>query len=222
MTDVNIGNLEPLNQDKFFEEFDSLEENARREKLLSVLKERNDVLDYNRQLYRRTKEAEGFEQNDKGEWVKIHDDKKGKKEPEPKAKEPKSDELGYGELAFLAAKGVKDEDVDFTKDEFKKFKSTNPEGKIEDLLTNPYFKSSLDARVAERDERNAVPEGGRPGQGNNDSFEIHMKRYRETGKMPQGQENAGLRVKLSRARLEAEKSQYAGPSQPIVGDYKPR
>ena len=219
--DKNLGNLEPLNENKFFEELDTLEEDARKEKIRSLVKERNDIREANRELFGRAKKAEGFEQDDEGTWIKVVEKESKAK---PKAEKPeKSDELGYGELAFISAKGVKDEDLDFVKDEYKKFKFTNSEGKIEDLLVNSYFKASLEARVAERDERSAIPQdGGRSGQGAHDSFEIHLKRYRETGNLPQGPENAKLRVQLARARLEAEKSQYAGPAVPIVGDYKPR
>ena len=207
-------------EDSELEGLRELEGDALKEKLQGLFGNKaQKTLDVNRQLFARAKKAEGFEQNEKGDWVKV----KTEPEKKPRAeKTEKPDELGYGELAYLAAKGVKDEDVDFTKDEYKKFKSSNPEGKIEDLLTNPYFKSALDAKVAERDERNSIPEGGRPGQGNNDSFEIHLKRYRDTGKLPQGPENADLRFKLSQARRKAEESHYAGPSTPIVGDYRPR
>ena len=221
MTDENIYSSKDdfSFADSDLEGLRELEGDALKEKLQGLFGEKaKKTLDVNRQLYVRAKKAEGFEENEKGEWVKVH-----KPESKSKAKETeKSDELGYGELAFLTAKGVKDEDFDFTKDEFKKFKSTNPEGKVEELLANPYFKSSLDARVAERTERDSIPEGGRSGQGGNDSFDVQLKKYRETGKMPQGPENAELRYKLSQARRKAEETHFTGPTTPIVGDYTPR
>ena len=66
-----LGNLNPLNEDKFFEEFENLEEDARKEKIQSVLKERNDILDSNRKLFARAKEAEGFKQDEDGSWIKT-------------------------------------------------------------------------------------------------------------------------------------------------------
>lgn len=67
----NFGNLDPLNEDKFFEEFEGLEEDARKEKIRDVLKERNDIVDTNRKLFTRAKEAEGFKQDEDGNWIKT-------------------------------------------------------------------------------------------------------------------------------------------------------
>ena len=84
--DKNLGNLEPLNENKFFEELDTLEEDARQEKISSLLKERNDIREVNRELFGRAKKAEGFEQDDEGNWIKTVKEK-------PKADKPeKSDE----------------------------------------------------------------------------------------------------------------------------------
>lgn len=78
----DLGNLEPLNEDKFFGEFESLEEDARKEKIRSVLKERNDIVDTNRKLFARAKEAEGFKQDEEGSWIKEIE-KKPKTDKEP-------------------------------------------------------------------------------------------------------------------------------------------
>ena len=66
-----LGNLNPLNEEKFFEEFNSLEESAREERIRSVVKERNDILDANRKLFARAKEADGFKQDEEGNWTKT-------------------------------------------------------------------------------------------------------------------------------------------------------
>jgi len=70
MTKENLGNLNPLNEEKFFEEFENLEEDARKEKIKSILNERNEILDSNRKLFSRAKEAEGFKQDEEGNWIK--------------------------------------------------------------------------------------------------------------------------------------------------------
>ena len=95
--DKNLGTLNPLNEDKFFEEFDTLEEDARKEKIRSVLKERNDIMDSNRKLFMRAKEAEGFKQDEEGNWIKTVE--------KPKAKDSvKSDEEVTKRLDKMALK----------------------------------------------------------------------------------------------------------------------
>lgn len=98
MTD-NVGNLNPLNEEKFFEEFESLEEDARKQKIQSVLKERNDILDSNRKLFSRAKEAEGFKQDEEGNWIKTIE-----KKPKADDKPVKSDETLLKRLDNMALK----------------------------------------------------------------------------------------------------------------------
>src|SRR3990167_2160394 len=102
----NTGNLNPLNEEKFFEEFESLEEDARKEKIQSVLKERNDILDSNRKLFARAKEAEGFKQEDDGSWIKS--EKKSKADDKP----VKSDDKLLERLDKMALQvaGITEED----------------------------------------------------------------------------------------------------------------
>ena len=83
---TNFGTLEPLNQEKFLEEFNALEEDARQEKITSLIKERNDIRDANRELFGRAKRSEGFEEDAEGNWIKTIKEK-------PKAEKPgKSDD----------------------------------------------------------------------------------------------------------------------------------
>lgn len=105
----NLGNLDPLNEEKFFEEFDSLEEDARKERIRDVVQERNDIADTNRKLFARAKEAEGFKQDDDGNWIKIVEKK-------PEAKSVKSDETLLKRLdtmAFKMAGITADDEVEF-------------------------------------------------------------------------------------------------------------
>jgi len=63
---------------------------ALKERLQGLFKEKsNKILDTNRQLFARAKKAEGFEQNESGEWIKIHEGKK----PEAKAPKKSDDKL---------------------------------------------------------------------------------------------------------------------------------
>src|SRR3990167_10620548 len=95
----NLGNLDPINEDKFFEEFTGLEEDARKERLQSIIQERNEIVDTNRKLLTRAKEAEGFEQDDDGNWIKkIIIEKKPKDIP------VKSDEQLLKRLDSMALK----------------------------------------------------------------------------------------------------------------------
>ena len=134
----DLGTLQPLNEEKFFEEFDILEEDARKEKIQSVLKERNETLDYNRKLYSRAKEAEGFKQDEEGNWTKT---------VEPKAKPVKSDEdlLKRLDTMALRVSGIQAEDeVEL----FNKWKEQT--GRDADaIIGNPIFQKELaDARTA--------------------------------------------------------------------------
>ncbi len=95
---TNIGNLNPLNEDKFIEEFNTLDESAREERIRTLTKERNEVLDSNRKLFERAKEAEGFKKDEEGNWIKTI-------EKEPKAKSSvKSDEELLKRLDTMALK----------------------------------------------------------------------------------------------------------------------
>ena len=95
--DKNLGNLQPLNEENFFTELDALEEDSRKEKIQSILQERNDILDSNRKLFARTKEAEGFKQDDDGNWIKTI-------EPKAKKDSVKSDEGLMKRLDTMALK----------------------------------------------------------------------------------------------------------------------
>src|SRR3990167_2796941 len=129
-----IGNFNPLNEDKFFEEFESLEETARREKIQSVLKERNDILDSNRKLFARAKEAEGFKQDDEGSWIKT--------EKSEAKKTGKSDDKLLERLDKMALQvaGITEEDeVEL----FNKWK-TETGREADNIVGNSIFKQELE------------------------------------------------------------------------------
>ncbi len=213
-----LENANSLNSKFPYQELEGLEGDALQEKLKELGSKYENISETNKQLFVRAKKAEGFEQNENGEWVKIHQEKK----PASK-KEEKSDEFDYGQLSYLVAKGVSDEDKDFTQEKWKGFRAVNPDGKLEDLLANDFFKKSLEGRVTERGVRNALPqEQGRGSGGAHDSEELAWQKYQATGKLPQGKENSKLRAKLAHKRWETEKIRDEGPDVPIVGHYAPK
>ena len=131
----NLGNLNPLNEDKFFEEFESLEETARKEKIQSILQERNEILDSNRNLFARAKTAECFKQDDDGNWIKNI-------EKEPKAKSGKSDDKLIERLDKMALQvaGINEADEVELVDKWK----TETSREADDIVGNSIFKKELE------------------------------------------------------------------------------
>ena len=141
---TNLGNLNPLNEDKFFEEFEGLEENVRKERIQNIIKERNEVLDSNRKLFSRTKEAEGFKQDEEGNWIKTIE-----KKPEAKKTDKSDDKLSerYDNIAKKLAGVVEADEVEF----FDKWRVDNgyESTDIDSVLGKKGFKTELaDFRTA--------------------------------------------------------------------------
>ncbi|MEK7112705.1 MAG: hypothetical protein AAB875_05245, partial [Patescibacteria group bacterium] len=113
-----------------------LEETTRKEKIQSILKERNDILDNNRKLFARAKEAEGFKQDDDGTWIKTVEKPKAEKKP------AKSDEDLLQRLDRLALKGagiVEKEETELV----ERWK-TDTGRTIDDITENSIFKKELE------------------------------------------------------------------------------
>src|SRR3990167_5278962 len=140
----NLGNLDPLNEDKFFEEFKNLEEDAREEKVRSILKERNDIADTNRKLFARAKEAEGFKQDEEGTWTK--DEKK------PKADSVKSDDKLLERLDNMA-KNMAGITAGAQEELFNKWK-TETGREADDIIGNSIFQKELgELKIAEANQK---------------------------------------------------------------------
>ena len=140
----NLGNLDPLNEDKFFEEFKNLEEDAREEKVRSILKERNDIADTNRKLFARAKEAEGFKQDEEGTWTK--DEKK------PKADSVKSDDKLLERLDNMA-KNMAGITAGAQEELFNKWK-TETGREADDIIGNSIFQKELgELKTAEANQK---------------------------------------------------------------------
>ena len=138
---TNLGLLDPQNEDKFIEDLDALDEDTRKERIRNFVKERNEVLDSNRKLFSRAKEAEGFKQDDDGNWIKTVE-----KKPEAKSS-VKSDEELLKRLDKLALKtsGINEADeVEL----FEKWK-TDTGRDADSIVDNNIFKKELeDLRTA--------------------------------------------------------------------------
>lgn len=119
--------------------------------------------------------------------------KVGETKTEAKPAPSKSDELSYGEKAFLATNGIKGaKEFDFVKAELKASGED-----LDTLLENDYFKSKLEkfrglAKTAE-----ATPTGKRSGGSATDSVEYWMAQPFE--EVPQN-----MRAKVVQAKLDKE------------------
>ena len=154
---TNFGTLEPLNQEKFLEEFNALEEDARQEKITSLIKERNDIRDANRELFGRAKRSEGFEEDAEGNWIKTIKEK-------PKAEKPgKSDDKLLERLDKMALQvaGINEADeVEL----FGKWKEQTGR-EADDIVGNSIFKKELEEmRTAKANLKATSDIKGEPGE----------------------------------------------------------
>lgn len=182
---------------------------ALREKLTKVSEQ-------NKQLYSRTKKAEGFVLKD-GEWVKPEpkETKEPKAEPKNDAQPPKepseSDELTDGQIAILRTEGIK------SKDELALFKEIQAEtGKgVMDLLDSNYFQSRLTEFRDTKESTDAVPKGkGRSGQTGVTDTDVALAKYKETGELPSDFKTRSEVVKVLEKEEESS-GMFEGPS--VVG-----
>lgn len=112
-----------------------------------------------------------------------------------KRKTQKSDELDYGQKAFLVANGIKGaKELNFVKSELKK-----SEQDLETLLENGYFKNQLETFRALSQTENATPTGKRSGSVAIDSVEYWAaKPFEEVPK--------DMRAKVVNFQLDKEKN----------------
>lgn len=118
---------------------------------------------------------------------------RNKNKPERKSESKKSDDLDYGQKAFLTASGIKGtKEFDFVKDEMKKSGE-----ELENLLENDYFQSKLDKFRALNKTNDAIPKGKGGSGVPTDSVEYWMAKPME--EVPQD-----MRIKVVNARLKKE------------------
>lgn len=123
---------------------------------------------------------------------------RNKDKPKEKSPSKKSDELDYGQKAFLTANGIKgSKEFDFFKDEMKKSGE-----ELESLLENEYFQSKLEKFRALNKTANATPKGDKRSGMTMDSVEYWMTKPIE--EVPQD-----MRVKVVNARLKKRRRKRA-------------
>lgn len=149
------GNPNPSNEENDEITTPEIEENDD----IEVLKEKYQSLsDANKKLYARTKKAEGFELKD-GKWSKPPKEEKPEEKKSPKApkKEPeaKSDELDYGEKAFLRSYDIKGADEIALVKNWVKRTGDPLDVAVEDEIFLAKLKGLRDARAS----ADAIPKG---------------------------------------------------------------
>src|SRR3990167_9743805 len=142
-----------------------------------------EISDKNKQLFERTKKAEGFELKD-GKWVKP--EAKPKVEPKVNADlstEPsKPNELDYGQMALLRGEGIKGA-VETAL--FKEIMSETGKDVLATLDSN-YFKTRLAEFRETQESKDAIPKGTkRSGQIGTTDFDIAYAKFKDTGELPQ-------------------------------------
>ncbi len=133
-------------------------------------------------------------------------------EPEPKPEETitkKSDELDYGQLAYLQAKGIEDSEHEFIQGELEKFG-----GELKDLMSNDYFQASLKTHRDAASIKDATPSNTRAGG------EIPSSKpdfWIAKGEFPEDKpENTQLRRDIVNRKMEIAKKTNMFTSQPII------
>lgn len=175
---------------------------------IDVLKEKFEkVSEQNRQLYARTKKAEGFELKE-GKWVKP---KEKPKEPKVETELPKEsskpNELDYGQLALLRQEGIKGSGEMAL---FKEIMSETGKGVL-DVLDSSYFKSRLNEFRQAQESANAVPKGrGRSGQTGATDVDMALAKYHETGELPTDFDTRNKVIDL--ITKEEKGAMFSGPS----------
>lgn len=132
-----------------------------------------------------------------------------KSEEEPKKKtSKKSDDLGYGEKAFLVAHGVKEADeINLAKDYM-----ANTGKSLDDVIGSKFFQSELKELRETKATSAATPPGSkRTGQ----SAQTTVEYWLAKGELPPMSERE-LRQKVVNARLKAETSSDIFTKNPVV------
>ena len=165
------------------------------------------VSEQNKQLFARTKKAEGFELKE-GKWVKPKDKpKETKVETELPKESSKSNELDYGQLALLRQEGIKGAGETAL---FKEIMLETGKGVL-DVLDSSYFKSRLAEFRQAQESANAIPKGkGRSGQTGVTDLDMSLAKYHETGELPKDFETRNKVIDF--ITKEERGAMFSGPS----------
>ena len=121
----------------------------------------------------------------------------------------KSDELDYGQLAYLHSKGIEDSEHDFIQGELEKFG-----GELKDLMSNDYFQASLKTHRDTVAVKDATPSNTRAGgeiPSSKPEFWIAQDKFPEDTP-----ENTQLRRDIVNKKIEIDKKTGMFTSQPII------
>jgi len=151
-----------------------------------------------------TQDTQNQNQEDKTDWkaeaLKFKAILDRNKEKNRNNKEPskKSDDLDYGQKAFLIANGITADEFDLVRGELKQFN-----GELDSLISNNYFKSKLEENRQMKASDKATPSGNkRANQTSQDSVDYWLAK----GELPPDFE---LRKKVVKARREKESNPFS-------------
>lgn len=183
---------------------------------------------------------EGADEGDDKKPEKKDDDKDGKSAESPEAKSArlarmqdrhdkkhglgkyksdsdkkpsaKSDELDYGQLAFLAAKGIDDDaEVEFVQ---KAMKDTGKS--LKDVLKASWFQAELKELKEFNRTKAATPKGTkRSNQSTADTVEYWIAK----GELPPADQRE-LRIKVVNAKMKKQQDSNVFTNNPVIGNYK--
>jgi hypothetical protein len=195
MENENEFNLDSQNQIKGVDEIDFSDTDVAKEAYKALFDNTLKVTDTNKQLYARTKKAEGFEQKD-GKWVKAE---KPQTTTKPSEKSTNLSETDYGLLAFLTAKGLEHED------DINLFNKVRTETgkKPEEILSSKYFQAELKEQQEIRTSKEAQPKGNqRSGSNARDDAEYWNEKVK-SGKATMDDVPEGIRFKVVELKVRS-------------------
>ena len=178
---------------------DALDASALKEIVIKERTEKTDLAEKNKQLFVRAKKAEGFEQDDEGNWTRtVKEPSKAEKKLEKKEKQ--SGELDYGMKAYLRSEGIEPNEFDFITEQMEESGIRD----IEKLVANSYFKSQLKERREQKSVENATPSKSRA---TGDSSKTKVDYWVGKGELPPDTaENVQLRRDVLNKRIDIEKN----------------
>lgn len=188
MNENNNENLDSLNKD--LEEVvvpgDDASDEEREEYVENLKKQ-------NKQLFERTKKAEGFEKNTEGKWIKKQAPAENKEKPESKKDTSSEQAITPTDMFILMKSGVEAEDISDIAD-YAKFKGIG----IAEALQSEVMKSIL----AEKTEKRKVADGTHTGDAPRSSGKISDEKLMSDAKkgiMPEKDEDMDRLIELRRA-----------------------
>lgn len=171
----------------------------------------------NKQLFARAKKAEGFELKD-GKWVKPPKDaiKASPEEDEvatPYKESDKTDDLGYGEKAFLRSYDIKGSDELALVKDWTKRTGDSLDAVVEDEIFLAKLGKLREARAA----TDAIPKGkSRGAQPPSDDVEYWKQKIDSGSATLADVPDVELRRKVLNSRIETEKVGNRFTNQPVV------